>query len=99
MARHLERWYETSLPWKGNHLPLPNNKAASLRRLSNLQNRRQRLDVTESYGEIIEKQKSVGTVEVASDSLQGKEFYISHKPVIRIAGLAQALLAITLIKD
>ena len=27
LARHLERWYETSLPWKGNHLPLPNNKA------------------------------------------------------------------------
>ena len=80
-------------------MPLPNNKAVSLRRFSNLQNRRQRLDVTESYGQIIEKQKSVGTVEVASDSLQAKEFYISHKPVICIAGLAQALLAITLIKD
>ena len=60
LARHPGRWYETSLPWKGNHSPLPNNKAVSLQRLGNLQNRRQRLDVTESYGEIIEKTEVLG---------------------------------------
>ena len=46
LARPPEGWYETSLPWKGNHPPLPNNKAVSLRRLSNLQNRLRRLNVT-----------------------------------------------------
>ena len=40
--------------------------------------------MTESYAEIIEKQKSEGIVEVASDPPKGKEFYIPHKPVIRM---------------
>ena len=84
LVRHPEGWYEASLPWKGNHPPLPNNKEVSLRRLSNLHNRLRRLDVTETYAEIIGKQKSEGIVEVASDPPQGKEFYIPHKPVIRM---------------
>ena len=25
LTRSSEGWYETSLPWKGNHPPLPNN--------------------------------------------------------------------------
>ena len=54
----------------------------SLRRLSNLQNRLQRMGVTGSYAQIIEK--SEGIVEVASDPPQGKEYYIPHKPVIRM---------------
>ena len=35
-------------------------KEVSLQRLSNLQNRRQRLDVTESYGEIIKNADVLG---------------------------------------
>ncbi|XP_068690696.1 uncharacterized protein [Montipora foliosa] len=81
LVRHPEGWYEMSLPWKGNHPPLPNNKTVSLQRLSNLQNKLQRLGVTGSYAEIIEDQTSEGIVEVASDPPQGKEFYIPHKPV------------------
>ena len=84
LVRDPEGWYETSLPWKGNHPPLPNNEKVSLRRLSNLQNKLQRLGVTKSYAEIIENQKSEGIVEVASNPPQGKEFYIPHKPVIRM---------------
>ena len=79
LVRHTEGWYETSLPWKGNHPPLPNNKGV---RLSNLQNRR--MGVTGSYAQIIENQKSEGIIEVASDPPQGKEYYIPHKPVIRM---------------
>ena len=30
LQRSSERWYETTLPWKGNHPPLPNNKSGSL---------------------------------------------------------------------
>ena len=33
LQRSPDRWYETTLPWKGNHPPLPNNKSGSLRRL------------------------------------------------------------------
>ena len=54
LTRDPEGWYETSLPWKGNHPPLPNNKAGSLRRLVNLRSRLQRMGLTEEYGQIIE---------------------------------------------
>ena len=36
LLRDPERWYETGLIWKGNHLPLPKNKPGSLKRLENL---------------------------------------------------------------
>ncbi|XP_068726487.1 uncharacterized protein [Montipora capricornis] len=36
------------------------------------------------YGQIIEQQKSEGIVEEANESPQEKEFYIPHKPVVRI---------------
>ena len=49
-----EGWYETSLPWKGNHPPLPDNKAVRLRRLGNLHNRLERMGLTKSYTDIIE---------------------------------------------
>lgn len=80
----LEGWYETSLPWKGNHPPLPNNKAGRLRRLINLRSRLQCMGLTEEYGQIIEQQKSEGIVEEANESPQEKEFYIAHKPVVQI---------------
>ncbi|XP_068713041.1 uncharacterized protein [Montipora foliosa] len=89
LIRHPEGWYETSLPWKGNHPPLPNNKIVSLQRLSNLQNILQRLGVTGSYAEIIEDQKSDGIVEVASDP-----------PQVRITGdLQQAFLQVRIKKE
>ena len=36
LQRSPEGWYEAALPWRGNHSPLPNNKAGSLRRLGSL---------------------------------------------------------------
>ena len=36
LRRGEEGWYETGLPWKGNHPPLPSNKDGSLRRLRSL---------------------------------------------------------------
>ena len=69
---------------EGYHPSLPNNKTVSLQRLSNLQNKLERLVVTGGYAEVNEDQKSEGIVEVASDPPQGKEFYIPHKPVIRM---------------
>ena len=69
-VRDEEGWYETALPWKGNHPSLPTNRSGSLRRLANLQN-----GLTEKYAEIIEKQKA--------EEPTGVEFYIPHKPVVR----------------
>jgi hypothetical protein len=36
MRRDPAGWYETGLPWKGNHPPLPSNKQGSVRRLESL---------------------------------------------------------------
>ncbi len=83
LTRSEEGWYETGLPWKGNHPPLPNNYSGSLRRLSNLQRKLQLNGLTDSYSEIIETQKAEGIVEVASQDPQRVEFYIPHKPVVR----------------
>lgn len=83
LTRSEEGWYETGLPWKGNHPPLPSNCNGSLRRLANLQRKIQQNGLTESYSDIIEMQKSEGIVEVASEQPRGVEFYIPHKPVIR----------------
>ena len=42
LTRSPEGWYETSLPWKGNHPPLPSYEAGSLKRLDNLVKRLKR---------------------------------------------------------
>ena len=84
LTRDPERWYETSLPWKDNHPPLPKNKTGSLRRLGHLQSKLQRMGLTEEYGQITEQQKLEGIVEEAKESPQEKEFYIPHKPVVQI---------------
>lgn len=85
LVRSDDGWYETGLPWKGDHPPLPNNRNGSLRRLANLQRKLRQTAMTESYAEIIEKQKADGIVETASDQPCGVEFYIPHKPVVREA--------------
>ena len=54
LVRHPEGWYETGLPWKGGHPPLPNNKTGSLRRLAQLQPKLQHLGVAEKYAETID---------------------------------------------
>ncbi|KAK3730894.1 hypothetical protein QZH41_012605 [Actinostola sp. cb2023] len=65
LTRDKEGWYETGLPWKGDHRPLPNNKEGSLRRLSSLTRKLERQTLTEKYGEIIDEQKATGVVESA----------------------------------
>ena len=91
LVRHPEGWYETGLPWKGGHPPLPNNKAGSLSRLAQLQPKLQHMGVEEKYAETIEQQKSEGIVETASEPPQGKEFYIPHMPVVRMAAESSKL--------
>ena len=83
LVRHPEGWFETGLFWKSSHPPLPSNKSGSLRRLTQLDNKLQRLGITEKYAEVIKQQKSEGIVEAATQPPTGKTFYIPHKPVMR----------------
>ena len=84
LVRDPEGWYETGLLWKGSHPPLPSNKAGSLRRLAQLHNKLQRMDASKKYAEVIEQQRSEGIVETAMEPPTGNEFYIPHKPLVRM---------------
>lgn len=53
LVRHEEDWYETELPWRGNHPLLPSNKNGSLRRLACLNKKLERQELTNQYAEII----------------------------------------------
>ena len=78
-------WYETGLPWKGNHPPLPSNKQGSIQRLESLMRKLNRMSntCTEEYNKIIQDQIQENIVEIAPEQPNGREFYIPHKPVIR----------------
>ena len=78
-----EGWYETGLPWKGGHPPLPNNRAGSLRRLTTQVTKLRRAGKVEEYDAIIKEQLAEGVVELAPDQPVGREFYMPHRAVIR----------------
>ena len=83
LTRSPEGWYETSLPWKGNHPPLSNNREGSLKRLNSLVRKLENQGQLETYDSIIRDQVSQGIVEYAHDKVESREFYIPHKAVIR----------------
>ena len=84
LRRDEEAWYETSLPWKGNHPPLPSNEAGSLRRLTGLVKKLRSEGMIERYDQVIQKQIKSGIVERVSGPATGHhEFYIPHKAVVR----------------
>lgn len=60
---------QLGLPWRGDHCPLPNNKADSLHRLQSLTRKFERQQLTTTYQEIIDDQKETGIIEAAT-SLQ-----------------------------
>ena len=82
LSRSPEGWYETGLPWKGDHPPLPSNKSGSLKRLGSLVQRLKtgRLD---DYDAIIQEQLNKGIIEEAEMPATQREFYIPHKAVAR----------------
>ena len=83
LRRSKEGWYETGLPWKGNHAPLPNNKEGSLCRLASLVRKLEKNGTIEDYNAVIQEQLTEGIVECASNAVEGRDFYIPHKGVVR----------------
>ena len=83
LKRHSDGWYETGLPSKGDHSPLPNNETGSLKRLGSLVQRLKRNGKIEDYDAIIREQLREGIVEEEQMTAKGREFYIPHKAVIR----------------
>ena len=85
LQRSSEGWYQTGLPWKGNHPPLPSNERGSLQRLHTLLRKLERSNTLERYNEVIMQQREEGIVEPVSSPPVGEEFYIPHKAVVREA--------------
>ena len=83
LTRSPEGWYETGLPWKGNHPELPTNKTGSIRRLQQLVKKLERDNNYTAYDNVIQEQIEQGVVEVAPAVVVGNEFYLPHKAVIR----------------
>ena len=83
LRRSPEGWYETRLPWKGDHPPLPTNESGSLKRLGSLVQRLTKTSQLDEYDAIIQDQLREGIVELADKPASGKEFYIPHKAVVR----------------
>ena len=78
-------WYETGLPWRGNHPPLENNEAGSLRRLNTLVRKLKHQGMIERYDKVIKDQIEEGIVERTTEPVKSREFYIPHKAVVREA--------------
>ena len=84
LTQDAEGWYETGLPWTGNHPPLPSNEVGSLRRLENLVRKVRSKGTIERYDQVIQDQIEAEIVERVSGPVTGsREFYIPHKPVVR----------------
>lgn len=83
LERNPASWYETKLPWKGNHPTLPTNEAGSNRRLDQLICKLEQNGQYEEYDSIIQNQLQEGIVEPAPETPTGKVFYIPHKGVNR----------------
>ena len=83
LSRSPEGWYETGLPWKGDHPPLPSNKSGSLKRLGSLVRRLEKTGKLDAYDAIIQEQLQEGVIEEAEMAASEREFYIPHKAVVR----------------
>ena len=65
--------------------PLSTNKEGSLRRLAGLARKLEKTQPTNDYQVVIEEQLAEGKAESAQTAVQGRDFHISHKGVIREA--------------
>ena len=74
-------WYETKLPLKGNHAPLPSNERGSKRRLDQLIRKLEKNGQYVEYNKIIQDQLQQGAIEIALMEPTG--YYIPHKGVTR----------------
>ena len=78
-----EGWYETGLPWKGDHPQLPSNREGSLRRLRTQVAKLRQMGRLQEYDEIIQDQLKEDVVEPAPSEPVGREYYMPHRAVIK----------------
>ena len=82
LSRSPSGWYETGLPWHGNHVPLPSNEVGSILRLNLLEWHLKRKHLIKDYDAVIKQQCKRGIMESANSKPIGKDYYIRHKEVV-----------------
>ena len=80
LIRHPDGFYQTGLPWKGGHPPLPTNKSGSLGRLQQLLKKLERTNTYDQYDAIIKEQREEGVVELALPNQKGQNFTYHTEP-------------------
>ncbi len=83
LVRSNQGWYEASLPWRGNHPPLPTNEKGSISRLSSLVRKLERTELYNAYDQVIKDQLQEGIIEPVVAEAENREFYLPHRAVIR----------------
>ena len=76
-------WYETSLPWQGNHPTLPTNEKGSISRLSSLVRKLKWTKLHNAYAQVIKDQLQEGITEPVTAKAENHQFYLLHRAVIR----------------
>lgn len=72
--------YETGLPWKAGHPPLPNNKSGSIKRLENLVRKLKKQGALQQYNQIIQDQRAQGIVEKEEEKMSEENFTFLTRP-------------------
>ena len=72
LTRSPKGWYETGLPWRGDHPTLPNNKTGSLKRLDGTIRKLEKKGILEQYEAIIKDQLADNIVKPVGEHVVGK---------------------------
>ncbi|GBM11178.1 hypothetical protein AVEN_207717-1 [Araneus ventricosus] len=80
--------YEVSLPWKGDHLPLPSNKEIAMKRLETSTRKLHHENLFTAYDDVFKEWASLGIIEndPVESSSRHHEQYLPHRPVVKQQG-------------
>ncbi|GBM89880.1 hypothetical protein AVEN_111828-1 [Araneus ventricosus] len=80
--------YEVSLPWKGDHLPLPSNKEIAIKRLETTTRKLHHENLFTAYDDVFTEWASLGIIgnDPVESSSRHHEHYLPHRPVVKQQG-------------
>ncbi|GBM29544.1 hypothetical protein AVEN_129401-1 [Araneus ventricosus] len=80
--------YEVSLPWKGDHLPLPINKDIAMKRLETSTRKLHHENLFTAYDDVFKEWASLDIIEndPVESSSHHHEHYLPHRPVVKQQG-------------
>ncbi len=84
LVQNQDGFYETRLPWKIGHMPLPENKDQSTARLHSVTRKLERLRKLKEYDDVMQDHLRKGVIEPVPAKPTGEiVHYVPHQPVIR----------------